>query len=293
MKKVALHSNVSFDRMRAGQLAFQPPKSQTTEWFVDKYEADVHLFDDHHLREHSKFKGVKIALILECPSIYDDAVSHNSNTFHPFNWIEENYMHFDYVMSPYLKLKELFGEKFFWIPAVHSGILNDEVGMYEKSRLLSVTASFKTWTTGHKLRHELINRFRGKFEFDIYGSGYNNIIDTRADGRLISLAPYYFNVAIMNSMIDDFFTENICDVFAVGTIPIVWATENLKNHFNPDGFIQFKTLDEFEQIVPTLTPELYEERRRAVEENIEIVRNKFMNWMNYIPDTYKDILENL
>jgi len=292
MNKVVLHTHSDW---YSGQTMFQSPRQETWEWFKHppKEAGEVHIFEDLFLTSHVNYKGViKIASIVEAPVIYDNATKHNSSVFHPYRWIENNHQQFDYVMSPFRFLEKMFPNRFFWIPAASSRIMRDQIGLYEKSRNLSIVASFKTWTPGHQLRHEFIKRYGSVIDFDIYGSGYNTIIDDTTDGRLISLAPYRYNICIMNSIEDGFFSEHVTDVFAVGTIPVIWAANDLNKYFNPDGFIQFNDLNELDTILPTLTEELYLSKLEAVKDNIERSK-KYMNSPDYIYETYKNELETL
>lgn len=288
MNKVVLHTHANWKWSDEDE--FQAPTLEAWNWFGKTGdEGEVHIFEDLLLESHVNYKcKIKIAFILECPEIYKFYTLNNPAAFNPFTWIATNYHHFDYVMSPYLELKKLFGEKFFWVPALSSRVKRTEFGLYEKERNVSMIASFKDWTYGHKLRHEIIKKYSNYF--DTYGSGYNNIINTH--GKLITIAPYRFSFCVLNSIEDDFFTEALTDVFAVGTIPIVFGTPTIARHWNPDGFIMFNTLEELREILPTLTPELYESKLEAVKENIEITK-KFVTIPDFIYENYKSKLEEL
>lgn len=293
MNRVVLHTDAHWNIEDPNQ-EFQPPSKEAWDWFVKAHEnneGDVHIFEDLHLRKHDnpEYRGkIKIASIMECPEIYKFVMRVNPREFDPFEWIKENHRYFDYVMSPYFELKQYFGDRFFWLPALSSRVKLHEFGMYEKSRLVSIVASFKDWTYGHKLRHEVIKKYPKKF--DIYGSGYNNIINEH--GKLISIAPYYYSVCILNSIEEDYFTEALTDILAVGTIPIIFGTRNINKYWNPDGLIFFDTAEELGEILSNLTPEMYESRIDAVKENVEITK-KYLNLPQFIYDNYKKQLENL
>lgn len=225
---------------------------------------------------------------MECPEIYKYYNSRDPHIFNPYEWIKHNHQDFDYVMSPFYLLKELVGDKFLWVPGLSSRIKYPEFGMYEKHKNMSIVASFKDWTYGHKLRHIIIKEF--KDHFDVYGSGYNNIINTH--GKLVSIAPYRFSLCILNAIEDDYFTEALTDVLAVGTIPIVFGTKNICKYWNPDGIVVFQSLEEFRSLLPSLTRQYYESRIDAVIENIEITK-KYMTTWDFIYDNYKQLLETL
>lgn len=267
---------------------FQPPKKEAFEWFkTPDQPGEVHIFEDLFLERHANYNcKVKVACILECPEIYKYYSAMNPSNFNPFNWIKDNHQHFDYVMSPYYSLKELVGDRFLWVPALSSRIKNSEFGMYEKSRNMSMVASVKNWTYGHKLRHVVVDRFKDCF--DVYGSGYNNIINTH--GKLISVAPYRFSFCILNAVEEDYFTEALTDILAVGTIPIIFGTKNIAKYWDPNGLVFFESLEELEALMPTLTQDYYESRIDAVMKNIEITK-EFVTVPDFIYNNYKQLLE--
>jgi len=286
MNKITIHSDSVWDWSPHSE--FQAPYKEAWQWLNNK-DGEVHIFEDNWLTRHEQFNcKVKIASLLECPEVYAYYKRSNPSVLNPFDWIKENHRHFDYIMSPYYFLKDLVGDKFLWVPALSSRIKRDEFGLYEKERNVSIIASFKDWTYGHKLRHEIIKKYGN--QFDIYGSGYNNLINTH--GKIIAVAPYRFNICVLNSCEDDYFTEHLTDVFAVGTVPVWFGTKNLKKYWNPDGFIQFESLNDLEQILPTLTPELYQSKLDAITENVEITK-KYVSIPDFIYENYKTLLESI
>jgi hypothetical protein len=290
MKTVKFHTTENMQ----DYVEMHPPTQEAWEWCTGKADADVHVFDDVLIREHTKHDGkIKVACIVESPAIYDFCCANNPQVFHPYQWIKDNHQHFNYVMSPMKYLQELVGDRYIWIPCGGSRIRPDNFGLWEKERLLSMVASQKQWTLGHKLRHQIVNAFPGKME--IYGRGYNDIIDKYDDarfGKVLAITPYYFSFAIMNSTFDDYFTEILTDVLAVGTIPLFWGTKNIGKHFNPDGIIQFETIEELGKILPTLTPELYQSKLEAVKENIERAKPYITRW-DWLYNNMRTKLESL
>ncbi len=270
------------------------PAPEVWEWVKGNSNGDVHVFEDTLLPNHVNFDGkVKIAAVVEAPAIYDYCRTHNPSLFHPYEWIIKNHQHFSYVMSPFTFMKDLVGDRYLWMPAGGNRIQLDEFGMYEKERSVSIVASHKQWTVGHKMRHQIVNRYPGKIE--TYGSGYNEIVNNYNGGRMgkiLAIAPYHYSFAIMNSKADDYFTEILTDVLAVGTIPIWWGTDNIGKYFNPDGIIAFNTIEELDALLPTLTPELYQSKLAAIQENVE--RAKAYNTrFDWIYNNYSSLFGNL
>lgn len=290
MKSVTYHTAEE----RSNYVDMIPPADNVWEWVKGNANGDVHIFEDTFLPNHVQHPGkIKIAAIVEAPAIYDFCCGNNPSLFHPYQWIRDNHQHFTYVMSPQTWLKDLVGDRYLWMPAGGNRIKLEEFGMYEKERLISIVASHKQWTEGHKLRHVIVNRYPGKIE--TYGSGYNNIIDNYNGGRLgkiLAVAPYYYSFAIMNSKSDDYFTEILTDVLAAGTIPLWWGTDNIGKYFNPDGIIAFNTIEELDALLPTLTPDLYQSKIAAVQENVELAR-AYNTRFDWVFNNYKQKFESL
>lgn len=268
------------------------PTPEAWSWYSSVPDGDVHIFEDTLLPEHVKVEGKKkVALIIEVPDIYDNAKRCNPSIFHPFEWMKDNHQHFDCVMSPFLVLKNFVGDRFVWVPAQECFINREQMGMYEKERMLSAIASFKNWTVGHRMRHEIINRFHTKM--DVYGSGYNDIINRQGNfGKVIALAPYCFTIVVPNTKVDDFFSEQLTDAMAVGTIPIYCGTDGVKKHFNMDGIITFNTVDELEGIINGLSKELYDSKMDAVLDNFNRAK-EYTGTVDWLFKYQKEFLENL
>jgi len=268
------------------------PIPEAWEWFTKNKDGDIHIFENTFLHEHVKFDGkIKVGLITEVESVYDDANKFDPHMFHPYKWLKTNYHHFDYFMGCFLSLKSYLGEdRFHYVPAPLCRIPRESFGMYEKERILSVIASFKKYTYGHRLRHEVIAKF-SKF-MDIYGNGYNNIIDNYGQhGKIIGLAPYCFTLVVLNDPVEDAFSEALTDAFTVGTIPIFWGTKNIGNYFNADGIIQFNDIKELDTIIPSLSKELYMSKIEAVKDNLERSKKYIspIEWMY----NHKEVFESM
>jgi len=268
------------------------PTPEAWAWYCGNPNGDLHIFEDTLLTTHTQVSGKKVALVVEVPTIYDNAKACNPHLFHPYEWLKDNHQHFDHIMSPFLCLKDLVGEsKFTWVPAQDCFIDQKDFGLYEKERLLSAIASFKNWTEGHRMRHEIINRFQGKI--DVYGSGYNDIINKQgAFGKVIALAPYCFTIVVPNTKIDDFFSEQLTDALVLGTIPIYRGTDGVKKHFNMDGIIQFETVDQLEGIINGLSLELYNSKMEAVIDNQKRAA-EYTGTVNWLFNHKKAFLETL
>lgn len=272
-----------------------PPTKKSWDWYTGNRDGDVHIFEDVHLPEHVNYNGkVKIALLEEVPTIYDYAGQFDPNMFHPYKWLEKNHQHFDYIFGAYRFMEEWVGkDRFHWIYFCIQGIAPNEFGMYDKERNLSIIASPKRWTTGHQMRHQIIAKYGDKI--DVYGKGYNNLLDQydpKGRGKIIALAPYRFTLIIPNTVIDDWFSEQVTDAMAVGTIPVFCGTKNIGKFFNTDGMVLFDSVEEFGKILPTLNKDLYDLKINGVLDNLERART-YKTTVDWIYDNKKDFLENI
>lgn len=158
----------------------------------------------------------------------------------PYNHLIENYGDFDLILSHDEEfLSKIPNGEF--LPACMTWIADEDWNMYRgrKTKHISIIASAKNQTTGHKLRHEIIDRF--KDYMDVFGYGYNPI-----DNKVDALREYKYSVIIENSARNDYFTEKLIDCFATGTVPIYWGTEKIYKYFDNDGILQLSLQDPVE-----------------------------------------------
>lgn len=167
------------------------------------------------------------------------------------NW-EHNTAPFDIVFTHDQDLLAL-SDKFKFVPAQGSWIQQPRI--CDKTKLVSMISSGKSWTDGHRFRLEWMDRLRDRV--DLYGRE-SNPIQFKEQG----LCDYMFSVAIENGSYETYFTEKLLDCFLTGTIPIYHGAPDIGNHFNMDGIL---TLDEFDSI----SPELYHSKMDAIQDNLE------------------------
>lgn len=153
----------------------------------------------------------------------------------------------------------LLDNKFKWTPAMGTWIREPKI--YEKTKLISMVTSNKTFTPQQRYRVNYANLNIN--EIDVYGRGYNEIIN-KEDG----LIDYMFSVCIENSTMDTYFTEKILDCFATGTIPIYKGTKNIVNHFDHNGIL---FLDEIN--INDLNSDLYYSKIESIQSNLEKVKD--------------------
>jgi len=198
-----------------------------------------------------------------------------------YDYVRNNLMKFDYILTHEKTLLDLdYNAKF--IPFGCCWIPKEEQKVYDKTKNISVISSNKTFTDGHRLRHEVIQKFGDKM--DVFGRGYDPI-EFKIDG----LRDYRFSVVIENCKRDYWFTEKLIDCFATGTIPIYWGCPSISDFFNTDGMLIFDSIDELESILDNCNEELYNSKLDGIKDNFEKSKNFLL------PDehVYKFIKENL
>ena len=204
-----------------------------------------------------------------------------------YDFIENNIDKFDRVITYDERLLNLFPEKCFPAAAMKPWIWpKEKQQVYEKTKLASFITSTKLFTVGHRYRAKTLILLQamqknGAYtDIECFGDGHNPLPDM--DGKLIGLKDYAFSIAMENHQSKHYFSEKLLDVILTGTVPIYWGCSDIPKHFNPDGFILFDNREElFDNILPTLSMDLYYEKLEAVKENFEICQNNYIDNFNY------------
>ena len=189
----------------------------------------------------------------------------------PYDGIDKNHDLFDLIITfdkqsidKYNNCKHLV-----WC---ESRVKDEEWGKWDltrKNKLVSMIASNKTMTAGHRFRFEIANSLAKKHKIDLWGNAFKKF-----DEKTEPLAEYFFSIVSNNSTQDNFFTEALCDCFALKTGPIFRGCENIGDFFDKKGIITFQTLEELDIILSNLTIEDYNKKLEAIENNFK-TSNKF------------------
>lgn len=104
---------------------------------------------------------------------------------------------------------------------------------FNKTKLMSVVTSSKTFAPGHRKRLELVNRLKDHFgdRLDVFGKGIREIGD-----KWDAVADYKYHIAIENSYLPHYWTEKLADSYLAGAYPIYYGCPNLKEYFLPNAF---------------------------------------------------------
>jgi len=145
--------------------------------------------------------------------------------------------------------------------------------IYTKSKLVSMIASNKGYTEGHRRRLKVVQAYVDKFgQDDLYGWGLTHELPLKEKSR--GLREYMFSFACENANYPTYFTEKLTDCFACGTIPVYYGTAGVVQYFDADGIIFLDQNSPWENIPwDKLTPEYYESKKDVIKENFEIAKS--------------------
>ncbi len=143
--------------------------------------------------------------------------------------------------------------------------------LHEKTKLVSMIYSEKTWLFGHRLRHIIAKTLipqMGYDKIDFFGRATENPLELKSEGT----NPYMFQIAIENAQRRFYFADKIYDCFVTGTVPIYWGAPNIGDFFDMRGILTFNHPNELKEILESLSPEKYESMLDGVKENFERVK---------------------
>lgn len=230
---------------------------ETMTWWRGNQIGDIVVITEScfHLVDQQK-ESVKIALIIEPPQINQE----------PYNWIKQNYGKFSHVLTYNPDLINSIPNA---VTITFGGcwIKPEDQKIYEKTKGVSIIASDKKQTIGHRLRHEVIQKCKDKID-GIYGRGYNFV-----ENKIESLKEFRYSIVIENDKEGGIVSEKFFDTIATGTIPIYYGHDWVKDNFDEDGILFFSNLAELEQCLKIATSEYYESRRHAIEKNFELCKS--------------------
>lgn len=166
---------------------------------------------------------------------------------------------FDYILTFDKELVKIDPKKFVYYPLGGCWIEQQDRKIYPKTKNVSIIASEKSFTEGHKLRHDIIHRYSGRI--DVYGRGYKFI-----PSKLEALKDYRYTIVIENCQLDNYFSEKLIDPMVCGTIPIYWGTPN---HEKDKTGIQILNLKDLDGILTSDMEAYYEAHLSTVESNFK------------------------
>ena len=178
---------------------------------------------------------------------------------------------FDFVFTYEETLLKRNPDIYKFHPCDCSGIEFHSHKLHEKTKLVSMIYSEKTWLFGHRLRHIIAKTLipqMGYDKIDFFGRATENPLELKSEGT----NPYMFQIAIENAQRRFYFADKIYDCFVTGTVPIYWGAPNIGDFFDMRGILTFNHPNELKEILESLSPEKYESMLDGVKENFERVK---------------------
>ena len=144
-------------------------------------------------------------------------------------------------------------------------------------------------------RNYFCDKLEKHFEIDYAGSYKNNVpqlldmYDTEKFQEFIS--QYKFIISMENTKEHNYITEKIVNGFLSGNIPIYWGSNNVKDHFNIDRFINVENMndDTIDNVISRMKELMDDEEKylKMVNSNI------FPNENNKLTRTIEDVSEDI
>lgn len=142
-----------------------------------------------------------------------------------------------------------------------------------KTKNMSLIASTKRSTDGHRLRHEIAAWCAaGGEDVDLLGRAYRPI-DAKEDG----LVDYRYSVVIENAREIGYFTEKLIDSLLCETVPIYWGAPDIGRYFDLQGMIICESADQMREAIANASSDDYKRRRTFIERN----RDTALRYLDY------------
>lgn len=158
----------------------------------------------------------------------------------------------------------------------------DDWALYVKTHDVSIIASEKNTTEGHRLRHDIIRTYG---DMDVYGRGYRPILS-----KIDALVEYRYSIVVEAWKGDHYFSEKLIDCFATGTIPIYWGSGAAVSAFDANGIIRFHSLEGLRYALEGIGEVDYQRRLEAVQYNMQEAQ-KYRCPDDWIATHYPDIFK--
>ncbi len=148
-----------------------------------------------------------------------------------------------------------------------------------KTKLASIIVSNKTFTKGHKKRHDFLNKLKNELgdQIDIYGLG-SNTLDDKWDG----IAPYKYHIVLENSSTNDYWTEKLTDTFLAGAYPIYYGCTNIYDYFTKDT-LSVIDIDNTDEAINTIKYIIQSDLYERSEGELKIAKNLILDKYQIFP----------
>lgn len=103
----------------------------------------------------------------------------------------------------------------------------------KKNKLISVIASNKAFTKGHRERLEFVKKIKEHFgnQLDLYGWGFNDFAN-----KWDAIADYKYHIVLENCSIPYYWSEKLADAFLGNSFPFYYGCTNIEKYFSQDAY---------------------------------------------------------
>lgn len=149
----------------------------------------------------------------------------------------------------------------------------------EKTKLISVISSSKSFTKGHRERLEFVRKLKEHFgdSLDVFGRGLCDFED-----KWDVIAPYKYHICIENCSQPYYFSEKLADSFLGNSFPFYYGCTNVGRFFSNDSYqvIDIKKPEESIAIIERcIASDISSVRKEAVEESKRRVLDEYNFFM--------------
>ena len=240
-------------------------------------------FEWWHTREENQFEGMGTAFYTDgnSPLVDDNHINKilwliEPRGLRPKSYDRQDIFLYNNILTYDKDLLEKYPDKALFYPLGGSSIAFDKWGVYPKSKGICMILSDKKTTEGHKLRHEIYEKYKDSGLIDFYGAGAGKPFDSKFD----ILKDYRYCIVVESCDIDYYFTEKLIDCLSVGTVPIYNGTPvTFGNLFDKNGFCAFYEIEELTSLIDDLEDSkkrnhlLFESCESARKYNLEKAKN--------------------
>lgn len=133
-----------------------------------------------------------------------------------------------------------------------------------KTKLISIIASSKSFTSGHQERLKFVSAMKAHFgeKLDVFGRGINGF-----DDKWDTLYKYKYHIVIENSSYPNYWTEKLADCFLAECFPFYYGCSNLEDYFHQESFVSIdisKVGQSIAIIEKSIQDDIYSERLEAI-----------------------------
>lgn len=252
-------------------------------WWKPEDEKIV-VFSDYTIPQGGlpRFTNVpyKVAWLMESPVVFASFGGHAA----ALKWLLQNLDTFVAVATCDDSLVERYPSKMKFVPFGGIIIPKELTRLYSKTKLCSMTAGRL-----YSPRDLIFNKYKDSGTVDFLGKIFNKPYAATVEG----FRDYMYHISVSSCCTNRYFSSNLTDALACGTVPIWRGCSKIGDFFDMDGIITFDTLDDLDAIMKRIGPEDYNKRLGAIQTNLMLVE-KYRTpdnvlWENVLSELYGKI----